>query len=150
MFLDHATFRAVVSSTPLVSLDLVILNSDKKALLGKRINPPAEGFWFVPGGRIQKGESIADAFSRLTLAEIGVEVALADAQHIGLFEHFYPDSIFGENISTHYVVNAFQIELSSLGADLPCDQHSQFDWFTVEELKAREDVHLHTKWYFQP
>lgn len=48
------TFKTVIESTPLVSIDLIVLNSEGKILLGKRLKHPAQGYWFVPRGRILK------------------------------------------------------------------------------------------------
>lgn len=60
------TFRTVVESTPLVSIDLVVRNQQGNILLGERTNRPAQGYWFVPGGRILKDETFEGAFKRLT------------------------------------------------------------------------------------
>jgi colanic acid biosynthesis protein WcaH len=70
-FLEKQVFTTVIDSTPLVSIDLLVENTDGKVLLGYRNNRPAKGYWFVPGGRILKDESMDDAFKRLTLAELG-------------------------------------------------------------------------------
>ena len=56
MFLDEGTFKSVIENAPLVSIDLVVKNSLGQYLFGYRTNRPAKGFWFVPGGRIHKGE----------------------------------------------------------------------------------------------
>ena len=36
----------------MITIDLCITNNEK-ILLGKRNNPPAKNFYFVPGGRIR-------------------------------------------------------------------------------------------------
>lgn len=54
MFLRHEDFATVVRSTPLISIDLIVENAHGEFLLGKRLNRPAQGYWFVPGGRVQK------------------------------------------------------------------------------------------------
>ena len=72
MYLDKQTFSTVIKSSPLVSIDLVVINPDGQALLGQRLNRPAKGFWFVPGGRILKNESLGNAFKRLTLEELSL------------------------------------------------------------------------------
>jgi colanic acid biosynthesis protein WcaH len=155
--LDDLTFKKIIDSAPLISIDLVVRNSTGKVLLGQRLNRPAKGFWFVPGGRILKGESLATAFKRLTLNELGVEVALSDARYLGLYEHFYTDSIYtdesrGVDVSTHYVVNGFEIVLpsheSSINNNLPAEQHGAYQWFSEDELMASDQIHLHSKWYF--
>lgn len=69
MFLDNTTFSTVLDSTPLVSIDLVIENTQGEILLGERKNRPAQGYWFVPGGRILKNESLAVIFKYFMLGK---------------------------------------------------------------------------------
>ena len=47
-FLEPYIFETVISSVPLVSVDLVIENTQNKFLMGLRKNRPAQGHWFVP------------------------------------------------------------------------------------------------------
>ena len=56
MLLDKDTFSTVIQNTPLISIDLIVENKKGQILLGKRVNEPALGYWFVPGGRIFKDE----------------------------------------------------------------------------------------------
>lgn len=153
MLLPVHEFAQVIDRTPLVSLDLLVENGQGEFLLGLRTNRPAQGFWFVPGGRVRKGETLAQAFERLTLAELGQAFSLHETAHHGLYEHFYSDNVFADvaayqHISTHYVVNAFKLKLN---ADyvLPLQQHSAWCWKTPEQLLHDPQVHEHTKWYFQ-
>jgi colanic acid biosynthesis protein WcaH len=147
MFLDKDTFSTVLNSTPLVSLDFILSNPEGKVLLGRRLNRPAQGFWFVPGGRIFKNEALAAAFSRLTLAELGQEFDYSQARLLGAYDHFYDDSVFGEGLSTHYVALAHQFIVQQLD-HLPVQQHDNYAWFEVEQLLADESVHPNTKAYF--
>jgi colanic acid biosynthesis protein WcaH len=119
-------------------------------LLGKRSNRPAQGCWFVPGGRILKDERLAEAFTRLIKVELGMDLSISDANFLGVYDHLYPDSIWGEAVSTHYVVTAFQLKLGLQLGDLPNEQHAEYRWFDVAELLDAVDVHEHTKWYFIP
>ena len=84
MWLSNELFRSVVDSTPLISIDLVVLNSKGECLLGQRLNRPAQGNWFVPGGRILKNETLDAAFNRLTLEELGKVSARSDARLLGV------------------------------------------------------------------
>lgn len=147
MFLSREVFTTVLGSTPLVSIDLVVQNPQGQILLGERKYRPAQGFWFVPGGRILKNESLADAFDRLTLNELGQAFSITDASLQGPYDHFYNDSVFGDAPSTHYVAIAYQLRVSTL-PNLPEQQHSNFCWFNVEELLANTQVHQNTKAYF--
>ena len=159
--LDDLTFKTVIDSTPLISIDLVVRDSSGRVLLGQRLNRPAQNFWFVPGGRILKNESLGAAFKRLTLNELGIELEIASARYLGLYEHFYSDSIYTDEfmdvvVSSHYVVNGFEVVLPSsensinnnLLACLPEEQHGAYRWFLEEDLMASDQVHIHSKWYF--
>ena len=145
--LDRETFKTIVDATPLVSIDLLVRNADKQILVGKRINRPAQGYWFVPGGRILKNERLTDAFLRLTEQELGVAIPIENSRYLGLYEHFYTDSIFGEDVSTHYVVNGFEVVLPNGNALLPKEQHNEYRWLSETEFRTSEDVHLHSRWY---
>ena len=144
------TFKTVISSTPLVSIDLVIQNKRGEVLLGYRTNRPAKGYWFVPGGRIQKNESISAAFKRLTMNELGSEFTLEQAELIGPFEHFYVDNVSGEDFGTHYIALGYRLVVDDILQALPTEQHSQYTWMMVDDLLVDPNVHKHSRWYFDP
>ncbi|PSU88001.1 GDP-mannose mannosyl hydrolase [Photobacterium kishitanii] len=146
--LDKQTFQTVVAHTPLISLDLIVENIDGQVLLGQRLNKPAQGYWFVPGGRVLKDETMEHAFSRLTREELGVELQLSDATLIGPFEHFYDDNFSGDDFTTHYVVLGYRLTLDVLLNHLPQEQHAHYQWLDVAALLGADDVHYHTKLYF--
>ncbi|AXO61389.1 GDP-mannose mannosyl hydrolase [Pseudomonas sp. phDV1] len=146
-WLDATTFGTVIASTPLVSIDLLVKNRKGEYLFGLRKNRPAQGYWFVPGGRIQKNESLDAAFRRLTHEELGLTLERSAAKFQGVYEHFYKNSIFGEDISTHYVVLAYEVTLSAYSAILDSQQHSDVLWAKPEEL-SRYPVHQHSLDYF--
>ena len=147
MYLEKTTFETVIASTPLISIDLIIKNSHGEYLLGYRTNKPAKGFWFVPGGRILKDETMDSAFVRLCQNELGIDAVRTNAEFLGTYEHFYQDCVFGDDITTHYVVLAYEVVLDINISELPNEQHNQYNWFSKSELLARDDVHLHSKWY---
>ena len=146
--LSKELFSTIVENTPLVSIDLVVRNPEDKVLLGQRLNRPAKGFWFVPGGRILKDESFDQAFSRLVKLELGIDLAMHQANFLGPFEHHYDDNFSSESFSTHYVVLVFEILLEREPDQLPDKQHDEYRWFSVTELLESDKVHRHTKWYF--
>lgn len=150
MLLDQDTFSTVIKSTPLVSIDLVVINSAGQALLGQRLNRPAKDSWFVPGGRVLKDESLNVAFKRLTLDELGCEFDISQASLIGPFDHFYNDNVFGKEFTTHYVALGYVLQLDSELTLLPLNiQHGQYRWFDISTLLIDATVHLHTQWYFE-
>jgi colanic acid biosynthesis protein WcaH len=146
LFLEKDIFTTVIESTPLVSIDLIVKNQDNKILLGQRLNRPAQGYWFVPGGRIYKDEKLTDAFNRITSDELGIKLNITDGKFLGLYEHFYTDNVFDDKFSTHYVVQGFELQITN--TPITNNQHSNYKWFSIEELLNSNDVHQHTKDYF--
>ncbi|WP_284450359.1 GDP-mannose mannosyl hydrolase [Spongiibacter tropicus] len=151
MWLSDSLFKQVISSTPLISIDLIVRCSGSgRVLLGRRLNKPAKGYWFVPGGRIQKNERIDVAFSRLTLEELGLSVSINNASFKGAYEHLYDDCVFGDEVTTHYVVLGFEIFLpGSQLSSVPRFQHGAYEWFLADELLDNPQVHENTKDYFR-
>lgn len=148
-WLDHGELLSVVTLAPLVSIDLVVTNARGEVLVGKRVNRPARDTWFVPGGRILKGERVREAFERISLTELGRAVAYSSARWLGVWDHLYSDNFAGvDETSTQYVVLAHAISLELDLVDLPCTQHKGYLWMPVEELLRREDVHANTRAYF--
>ncbi|WP_269900176.1 GDP-mannose mannosyl hydrolase [Paenalcaligenes faecalis] len=142
-------FQKVISLTPLISLDLIVQDEDKNYLLGLRKNRPAQGYWFVPGGRIQKNETIAQAFSRLAQEELGVELCFEIAQFQGVYEHFYEDSVFKVDASTHYIALAYRVVIKQKMLTENRVQHHKMQWFNLNNLLSSKQVHPYTKQYFE-
>lgn len=152
--LDQEAFLQVVRHAPLVSVDLIVVRGGTEALLGLRNNRPAQGMWFVPGGRITKNERIEEALLRVAQAEAGLGDALRagklTARPMGAYQHFYPDCFAGEKVaSTHYVALGYRVHVPD-AFELPRTdaQHAAFKWWPVQALLASPLVHQHTKDYF--
>jgi colanic acid biosynthesis protein WcaH len=141
-------FDNVVRLTPLVAIDLIVRSPGGRILVGRRKNEPAKGSFFAPGGRISKNETLAAAFRRISLAEVGVEKRIEDARFVGVYEHFYATNNHEvAGFGTHYVVLAYELTSAVEDLRLPKDQHGEFAWLTEAELLRRADVHANTKVY---
>jgi colanic acid biosynthesis protein WcaH len=132
-------WRTVVASVLIVSVDLVVRHNGG-VVLGKRQNEPANGEWFVPGGRIHKNERLDEAAHRVARTELGCDVTI-DRQ-LGVYELLYDTSEVGDADSKHYVPVGFVIDLD---ADelTPDDQHADLRVF--EPLFS--ELHLYVEQY---
>jgi len=141
-------FEEVVSLVPLISIDILVKNSNK-VLLGRRINKPAMGYFFTIGGRVRKGENFHLASKRIMKSELGMELN-SKLTFMMPFEHFYKDGVF-DNIKTHYVGLLYEYQIEGL-IDLKClpmDQHDEYRWFSIEELMINSEVHSYVKDFFR-
>ena len=119
-------------------------------LVGLRTNEPAKGFYFVPGGRIRKDETIQAAFVRILKVETGCRISFDRAQFLGVFQHFYSSNRYGlGGFGTHYVVLAYELRLDYRPTIILDGQHSEHRWMSEAELKAASDVHNNTKIFFR-
>ncbi|MHB0776582.1 GDP-mannose mannosyl hydrolase [Halomonas sp. WWR20] len=153
MWLEDDTYRTVIDSTPLVSIDFIVQNAQGKILLGKRLNRPAQGYWFVPGGRVLKNETLDRAFQRLSLNELGITFSRKQAKMLGVYEHFYEDNVFhssSKGASTHYIVLGYWLILPhEQELAPPLSQHGEYHWWAPEEMKGSKVIHENTHAYIK-
>jgi len=148
--LSKEDFSEIIKNSPIFSLDLVIINEHDELLLGKRLNAPAKGFWFVPGGRVFKQERLEDAFLRISEAEIGCCLNRQDAHLLGIFDHIYEDSVFSSDISTHYINAAYFVKVKTTDLKLPLgEQHLHYRWLNLSEVKDDATVHTYSKIFLE-
>ena len=83
--LPDEVFAQVIENAPLIAIDLLVEDREHRVLLGWRKNPPAQSFWFVPGGRVQKNETLDQAFARITRAELGQCFDLEQSVFTGVY-----------------------------------------------------------------
>ena len=58
---------------PTVGVSGIVFNNQKQVLMIQRNQPPAMGFWSIPGGKLEPGESLAEACQREIKEETGLE-----------------------------------------------------------------------------
>lgn len=151
--MDKIKFLDIINSTPLVSIDLIIEDHNERYLLGQRANKPAQGFWFVPGGRIRKNETLQLAFERIVTTELGASciesLNFDDAKLLGAYDHIYSDNFANEaDVNTHYVALGYKLSVTEAIHFDKDNQHSELSWWSKSELMASELVHQNTKNYF--
>jgi len=68
--IDHATMRK-----PRVGVGAVVFRGDS-VLLIKRAKPPMQGYWSIPGGKLDYGEALKDAAIREVVEETGCAIEI--------------------------------------------------------------------------
>lgn len=98
LLIESDVFKEIRKIIPIVCVDLVIPKSGA-ILLVKRIEPPAQGQWWTPGGRIFHSETIEEAAIRKAKTEVHLDCRFKKI--LGVTE-----SIFN-NIKTNSKINSF-------------------------------------------
>lgn len=91
---------------PIIGVGAVVLN-DNSILLVRRRNPPGEGLWSIPGGKLNVGEDIREGVLRELGEETGLVGEIVDL--LDIFQIIIRDENGG--VKYHYVIFDFIIEI---------------------------------------
>jgi len=114
-----------------------ILDKDGRVLLTRRTD---NGQWCLPGGRMESGESAAEACEREVFEETGLNVRVK--RLVGVYSH--PDQlvIYPDGHKAHIVALHFEAEIT--GGELGLsNETTDFGYFTVEEIEGLEMLGRH-------
>jgi len=149
--LPRDVFAAVVANAPLVSIDLLVSDREGRLLVGRRVNEPARGTWFVPGGRIAKEDGdLSTALAAIVENELGVpnELRWSPERLAGAYTHRYPTNAIGvPGVETLYVVLGYRLLPGDVDIDEArlSDQHDAYRWIGRDDDLT--DVHPNTLAY---
>lgn len=103
-WLSKTEYSYIYTKVPRICVDFVILTPDNKIYLEKRQEEPYNGFYSLPGGRIQFRETISDAMQRIALRELNCKVV--EATMLGAIEFLdeYQNNEERHSISIVYLV----------------------------------------------
>lgn len=67
----------------------ILIDSENSYLLGQRpAGKPYAGYWEVPGGKVEKGETVFQALQRELQEELGIDIR--SSEELTVLEHDYP------------------------------------------------------------
>ena len=67
----------------------ILIDSEGRYLLGQRPEgKPYAGYWEVPGGKVEKGETVFQALQRELQEELGIDIH--SSEELTVLEHDYP------------------------------------------------------------
>ena len=89
--------------TPKIMVDVVVPSEEGRILLIRRGSDPYEGYWALPGGFVEVGETLEAAVAREAEEETGLEVEIV--RLVGVYSD--PDrDPRGHNVSCAYLAHA--------------------------------------------
>jgi 8-oxo-dGTP diphosphatase len=76
----------------------ILLDAEGRYLLGQRPEgKPYAGYWEVPGGKIEKGETVFEALKRELQEELGIDIQ--SSEELTVLEHDYPHAYVRLHVS---------------------------------------------------
>jgi len=130
-YLEKSFYKKAIEKLPIICVDIVVVDpTSLEYLLVLRDNEPYKGMFWVPGGRLYKGESFFQGAQRKCKEEAGIEVrplTLLSANSL-IFEK----SEWGCNTHTPTIgVVVLVNEKQSVHTDL---HHNSFRWDSLFNL----------------
>jgi len=101
--------------------------AEEKLLLIRRGRGPAAGVWSVPGGRVEAGETLAEAVLRELTEETALE-GVCDGL-VGWVERMGPDH--------HYVILDFAVTILETANPQAGDDALEAEWVPLDEVAHR-------------
>ena len=90
--IENTLYQKIRKVIPTVCVDLLVTNQQGNYLLAKRLEDPAQGLWWFPGGRIFKWETWKDTALRKRHDELGGEIDIGElisAENFFDVDHYY-------------------------------------------------------------
>ena len=105
-----------------VAAAVIVDEKDRIFIARKRKGLPLEGMWEFPGGKIEQGETAAEAIERELMEEMGVRVE--------------PEGLLGENVH-HY--DEFSVRLIAhyariVEGQIKLSDHDMCEWVSMDDL----------------
>lgn len=125
---------AIVQPThPRIAVSAAIFR-DGKVLLTRRARSPAKGFYSLPGGRVEFGESLHQALSREVDEETGLEIEIVSLAG-------WREVLPGAPGAGHYLIMSFAARWVAREPVLN-DELDDYRWIAPDALSSSGDINL--------
>lgn len=103
----------------------VVFDAEGRLLLIQRANPPAQGQWSLPGGRVEPGEESTQAVRRELVEETGLTGEVV--RHVGVIRRDAPDG-------SVYVIDDYLMVVREAERPTAGDDARDVGWFAPGDL----------------
>lgn len=128
--IEQKLYERIHAEMPILCIDLVIQSGDRTLLVQRNREPQVDRYW-LPGGRLFKGESVDQAITRIAREEVGLEVF--HRRFLSYQELTFGEDPFGHRKGTHTVSLVFscwtETDFMKIGCVKLDENHSSHLWF---------------------
>lgn len=130
--MNYANNLQISLPVPSIGVGGIAFNSHQQVLLIKRNQAPAQGFWSIPGGKLEPGESLIEACRREFYEETNIEV---NVKHIVAVVDRRLEGF-------HYVIIDFSVVLVDENTAVPIAQSdvAEAKWIDLDVLEQYDLV----------
>jgi len=105
-------------------------NDGQSLLLLRRTKDPESGFWSIPGGAVEFGETFEQATIREIREETGLDIEIKGL--LSLTDHIFPED------GVHWVTPSFQaIVVGGELQNLEPEKQDALEWFDLNNLPEK-------------
>lgn len=101
-FIPSEEYKKILELMPICCVDIIVYHNGK-VLLIKRKDEPGKAWWWTPGGRILKNESVKDAVIRKAKEEAGIDIEIINL--VAYFDFFSDNSAFGKIKNKYHTIS---------------------------------------------
>jgi ADP-ribose pyrophosphatase YjhB (NUDIX family) len=120
--------RREFPEVPLVGVGAIIIEDDRVVLV-KRLHPPLQAEWSIPGGVLEVGELVREAAIREAREETGLTVEAGEL--LGVYDRVLRNA--EQKVQYHYVLIDFLCRRVA-GELAAASDAAEVKWFRREEL----------------
>ncbi len=114
--------------SPAPTNGVILVNKKGDILLVRRAKNPKKGYWDLPGGFVETGESMEDSIKREIKEELGINVSRL--QYLSSF----PDKYFYNNVYEDVLGFVFVAHIDTEKGLKPADDVSACKFFPKEKI----------------
>ena len=123
--IPEAFYKKICGAVPIFCVDVIAEDAYGKFLVVRRLNHPAQGKWWLPGGRVLKNEKVSHAAARKLKEETGIRGKFK--RIVGFYEFFAEKGPF-RNVNVHTPIIVCLMRVGSSSSVRLESQSGEFRW----------------------